>query len=497
MYVNTFIPKKISRATKLANLSIRLGWAKVVSKRDDKYIGKLLCEELKNLGPTFIKIGQFLSTRNDIFGRDFTDELKDLQDNVYPMPKDDVKFYLDKLKDSFSYLNEEPLACASIGQVHYGRLPNNQEVAIKLKRRYIDETVKSDFEMLLAIINFVKAFSTHRQIRELEVSLREYYNLLLEEINYIQEVDNMKKFKYQFRNTPWIRVPTPYLILCTNDVIVMEYVPSIKINNIELIKQNNLDPKKISEKLLEVFFEQIMEYAFVHIDPHPGNVGIMPSGKIVFYDYGMFMKFDNDMKQNLKSVFLAVYERDVDEVCKLLLNLNIIILDEGKRAYFRRFVASFVDYLDTLNINEFKLNYIDKIDQNDSQFLIASRFILLLRSVALIEGVCKELNPDFNYRDIFDSIFNDSFVDLNFIERRGNRDLIRFSKAPDEIVSSQITIDLLESDLDVIKTKLSKSISTQKYLLSSITVLLCFEAESVEMKVALFTAVMMIFLAKQ
>lgn len=497
MHINTFIPNKLTRATKLANLTVRLSWAKVVTKENNKYIGRLLCDELKNLGPTFIKIGQFLSTRSDIFGRDFTDELKDLQDNVYPMPKDDVKFYLNKLKDNFKYLNEEPLACASIGQVHYGQLPNNQEVAVKLKRRYIDEIVKSDFEMLLGIINFVKLFSTHRQIREVEVSLREYYNLLLEEINYIKEVENMRRFRNQYKNTPWVKVPIPYLTLCTNDVIVMEYVPSIKINNIELIKQNNLDPKKISEKLLEVFFEQVMEYAFVHIDAHPGNVGIMPSGKIVFYDYGMFIKFDNDMKQNLKSVFLAIYERDIDEVCELLLSLNIIILDEGKRAYFRRFVASFVDYLDELDVNNFKLSYIDKIDQNDSYFIISSKMVLLARAVALFEGICKELNPEFNYREIFDRVFNDTFFDIDYIERRGNRDLKKFSNAPDAIVSSQITIDLLESDLSVTKTKLSKSISTQRYLLSSITMFLCLEAESIEMKLAMFTAVVMILFVKQ
>ena len=487
-------PSKFLKATRLSKLALEIGVSKSILKKNDAFIGKLTYDSLKDLGPTFIKIGQFISTRSDIFGDEFTNELKFLQDNVSPMTMTDIAPYISKIEQHFEYIENEPIAAASIGQVHFAKLKNGTPTAIKFKRVNIDEIINSDFTMLLSIINFVKMFITHRQVTEIEISLKEYYNLLLEEIDFYNEVRNMKAFKQQFKDTKWIKVPTPYEEICCNDIIVMEYVPAIKVSDISQIKQLRMDPSKISEKLLQCFFTQVVQYGFVHIDPHPGNVGISKDGRIVFYDYGMFVKLDGVLKDNLKALFLAMYDRDVEEVCQILIDLQVIIVEPNKVSSFKKFIASFLAYIDNLDIDNFKLSYLDKIDQSEMQFLISSKFILLLRGITILEGVCKNLNPDFNYREILDPFISDFIIDVQYLERRGKKDLSRFRSANDKIATSEISIGLMENEMDTLKKKLSFSDVRNKYVLSAMLIALQVQAENIEARIVLSLAFLYIIL---
>lgn len=457
---------QIRKGLRLTKLAADAGVAKMMRRNDadvDKYVGKLAYDNLKDMGPTFVKIGQFMSTRSDIFGKDFTNELKRLQDNVTPMTSEDLAPMIAKLKDNFDIINETPLAAASIGQVHYGKLKDGREVAIKFKRRNIDTIIKSDFGMLLGVINFIKVFASHRQITEVEISLREYFSLLQEEINFANEVNNMKEFKNQFAGTSWIKVPTPYEEYCCQDIIVMEYVPSVKVDDIDKLRSMKLNSSLIAEKMLQCFFTQVVQYGFVHIDPHPGNVGLTSTGKVVFYDYGMFVKLDGVMKDSLKTLFLAMYDRDVEDVCDILIDLKIIIVDPSKKAYFKKFIASFLSYLDNLDLDNFKLSYLDKIDQSEMQFLITSKFILVLRGISILEGICKQLNPNFNYREVLDPFINEFILDISYLERRGSKDFARFTKASDKITTSEITIGMVEKDMDTLKKKLVLADTKVKY----------------------------------
>lgn len=486
--------QQLQKATKMTRLAVDIGVSKTILKKDNVYLGRLVYDSLKDLGPTFIKIGQFISTRSDIFGADFTDQLKGLQDNVAPMSKGDIKPLIQKISHNFEFINEDPIAAASIGQVHFAQLKDGTPTAIKFKRRYISETIANDFTMLLAIIEFIKLFTSHRQIQEVEISLREYYNLLQEEIDFYNEVSNMKAFKAQFKNTKWIKVPTPYEELCDNDIIVMEYVPAKKINDLTAIQQMNFDASKISEKLLECFFTQIAQHGFVHIDPHPGNVGIDENGKIVFYDYGMFVKLDGLLKDNIKDLFLAMYDRDVDEVCRLLIELQIVIVDPTKIPSFKKFISSFLTYLDNLDINNFKIGYLDKIDQTEMQFLISSKFILLLRGITILEGICKNLNPKFSYRETLDPFISDFIIDMDYFERRGKRDISRYRNAPDKIEKSEISLGMVENDMEVLKKKMTNSDLQSKYIFVAILFSIQLQTENVESKIVLALAFMYIIL---
>jgi len=469
--LNDGVSTKVKKVGKLLDLASRVCVTKFVEKKGDAQVGKIVCEKLKGMGPTFVKIGQFISTRSDIFGKDFTGELKELQDNVAPMDKNVMCRILVDVHEAypgvFESINDDPLAAASIGQVHYGKLADGTEIAIKFKREGIDEVIHDDFSMLLGFVDFIKVFSQHRQVQEIDISLREYYALLLEEIDFKKEVSNMVRFASQFKDVRWIKVPRPYTDICTDDMIVMEYVPSIKINDVATIEQAGLRTSKISQKLLECFFTQIVQYGFVHIDPHPGNVGIIAdTGKIVFYDYGMFVELNGILKENIKQILIALYDRDIDDVCELLLQYDIIKLDADRKPYFKKFIASFLSYLDTLNVNEFQVSYLDRIDQSEVQFLISSKFILLLRGISIMEGNCKMLDPNFNYREILDPFINEFIMDISYLEKRGTKDIQRFTSASDRIVTSEISLSMVEKDIQTLKKKYTMDFTKYKVVIA-------------------------------
>jgi predicted unusual protein kinase regulating ubiquinone biosynthesis (AarF/ABC1/UbiB family) len=375
-------------------------------------------------------------------------------------------------------------------------LNTGEKVAIKFKRVGIDQTIHADFSLLLSAISFIKSIMVNRQITEVEISLREYYQLLQEEINFRNEVENMKAFGKKCATVKHIKVPKPVEAMCSNDVIVMEYVPSIKINNTAALDERSFSKTLISEKLLESFFTQIVDYGFVHIDPHPGNVGITEAGKIVFYDYGMFVRLDTTMRSNLKSLFLALYDRDVEEVCDILINLGIVLVEPSKVPSFRKFIASFLSYLDTLDISNFKLSYLDRIDQSEMQFLFSSKMILLLRGITILEGVCKTLYPTFNYREVLDPFISDFIVDVDYLERRGKKDLSKFTQAPDKITKSEISLNLVETDVTQLRRQLTQTENKSRFAMFAILTSVWIQCESFESKCTAILAFLYILVNK-
>ena len=509
------IPKTTSkRSAKLASIPLSvagrgaIGFGKqLIGQSPDFAFGDLqektaeqVFKVLGELKGGAMKFGQALSVFEAALPEDiakpYRETLVKLQESAPPLPARVVHKVLAKelgedWRDNFSEFNDTPAASASIGQVHYAKLKDGREAVIKFKRLNIASTIKDDFDMLLSIVNFIKLFSQHRQIQEVEISLKEYYALLRDEIDFVKEVQNMKIFGEQFKDTRWLKVPVPYEKYCNNDMIVMEYVPSIKIDDVEAIKSAGLKMEVISQKLLECFFTQIVQYGFVHIDPHPGNVGILPQGKIVFYDYGMFVKLSGIMKDNIKLLFLAMYDRDVEDVCDLLIEYEIILVEPSKKPYFKKFIASFLGYLDNLDIDNFKVSYLDRIDQSEMQFLISSKFILLLRGISILEGVCKNLNPGFNYREILDPFITEFIMDVSYLERRGTKDLANFTKASDRISTSEISIGMVENDLEMIKKRLSAMTSSydkQRIIFGLVSVIAFTHSEDIETRFILLVA---------
>ena len=421
-------------------LGVEFQYQKNVKKLSYKDLGIWSKSKLAKMGPAYIKIGQFMSSRSDIFGEEYVSGLRDLQDKVAPMKDEDFKKII--INSNFK-INPIPIASASIGQVHLLNIDDTeQQYVIKIKRYGIEEDVNNDFTIFLNIIRLFKLFIKDRKLTELQILFTEYYNLLKEEIDFIREIGTMKRFKEQFKEYKYIKIPTVYEDISTNDYIVMEYVPGIKIDNIELLSKE-YNTAKIATKLIECYLIQIIINRLAHVDCHAGNLAISLDGKIVFYDYGMFL--DLGTADNLKQLLLAIYSKNVDLICKLCIDMGFVTVTPKNECYLKSFIINFLNYVENLDMQDFKVGFIEKIKPSAMPFLISSKLLVLLRGLGLLEGICKKLDPDFNYKKILDPYISEYLIDVNYIEDRVWQDIGTISKMPNLMRNTQIELALLEN----------------------------------------------------
>jgi predicted unusual protein kinase regulating ubiquinone biosynthesis (AarF/ABC1/UbiB family) len=424
-------------------------------KIDNKFIGKWMKEKLTSLGPTFVKIGQFMSTRKDIFGEDFTNELKELQDNVSPFDFHSVVNDIN-IDDDFTYVDPIPIASASIGQVHKATLSSGEDVIIKIKRPGITQTIKDDFELVLLLFNLFRKVFDSQRVKEIEILFQEYYRILVDEIDFKKEKSNMKRFSKMFAGKKWIKIPYVYDDLSNDDIITMEYVPSIKIDNVTEIDKLKFNRGLIADKLIETFIVQIIDNGFVHIDPHPGNLGITPNGKIVFYDFGMVLSLDKKIKDNFNTLLLAIYEKDVNDMCNIALDLGIVSVESSDIASFKSFLFYFISYLDTLDVSNFKLSYLDKVSSSQVNFMLSSKFIMLSRGITILEGICKELDPNFTYMRTLEPYINKYMVNLDYIEKKAQKDFMNMRGENTKISKTEVQLDMLQGNINQINRQLKE-----------------------------------------
>jgi len=462
--------QKTKKFTSFFKSYIELEYLLKVKKSSKPAIGKWVTHKLASMGPTFIKIGQLMSTRKDILGEEITNELKQLQDNISPLPYNILEEYLTIFNDEFESIDTNPIASASIGQVHTGILKNGKKIVVKIKRPNIENSINEDFDMLLFSINILKRISNDRKIYEFELLFNEYYKLLKEEINFKNEATNMIKFKENFKNIKWVKIPYLYKNLSNNDIITMEYVPSIKISDIKKIKNLNFNQKKIAEKLIEIFMIQIIDYGTVHIDPHPGNIGINTDGKIVFYDFGMILDIDVNIKEKFTALLIGIYDKDINVISDIAIDMGLIIVEEKNKPYLKTFLISFLKYIENSNIEEFKETYIDKFNSSTNPnepnpFIISSKFILLLRGISILEGVCKTLYPKFNFKDSLEPYINTFILDINYFESRAITDLKLITKVPEKVQMTQINLEVIEKNIQDVEKKIQKEQTEKNFIL--------------------------------
>ena len=425
---------------KTVNFYLRFEHNRLVKKLTPRQLGSWTKNELAKMGPTFIKIGQFVSTRSDIFSKDITDELKDLQDNVAPLPFKDLIQQIST--NTFTKVSEEPIASASIGQVHLAQV-GNKEIVLKIKRPNIDSQIKADFEGLLMFIKGMKMVSDDRRLMEFEILFTEYYKLLLEEVDFIKEAESMERFAGMFKDTSWIKIPEVYRQISNENCIAMEYVPCIKINDTEKLKKLRFNLEKVASKLLECYVDQIIKHGNVHIDPHPGNLGITENGRIVFYDYGMVLNLDELIQKHFDELLIALYDKDVDSIARLAVDIGLVVVEPKNLPYLKKFLIFFLSYIEKMNVDDFKISYIDNLQKSEMPFYISSKFLLLLRGISILEGNCKALDPDFNYKKTLDPYISDYLIDVRYIENKAMSDLSALQTFPSKMKEQAIEIDIM------------------------------------------------------
>ena len=363
-----------------------------------------LVRNMLELGPTFIKIGQSLSTRVDLLPPEYISTLAQLQDKVPAFSakeaRDIIELELGKsLYTIYRDFDEIPLAAASLGQVHRATLYSGEEVVVKVQRPGLKKLFDLD---LLAVGKLLKVFRRYfawTRKYNLEGIYQEFFTILYQEIDYAIEGSNADRFRKNFEGYPRIVVPKIYWDYSTSMVLTLEYVPGIKIDDRQALEACGLNPKEINQLGICCYLKQLLQDGFFHADPHPGNLAVSPSGSLIFYDYGMMAEVKTMAKDQMVKTFFAVLRKDTNEVVDTLMSMGFIepIADMSPIKRMLKFVLDrFTER--PVNIYEFEQIKGEVVAIFEKQpFRLPPQMTYLLKSLTTLDGIARILDPEYNF----------------------------------------------------------------------------------------------------
>ncbi len=368
------------------------------SDREKLTFGKRVYHVMVELGPTFVKLGQILSTRDDVIPEDVIEELKKLQDNIPPFPINEVRQIIEretgkKIEDLFAEFHEEAIASASIGQVHYGVLHEGEKVVIKVQRPGIRDIIRSDIDIMQLLVRAIENQLPEARSYHLVELTNEFERTILRELDFSYEAHNIERFQKNFEEHDEVLFPKVFHEYSSKRVLVMEYIDGVKVS---LYKKFDVDPLRISEIGLNAIFKMVFYDGFFHSDPHPGNVFITKEGKVAFLDLGQVSKLSDFLREQITFLIIALAKEDRESVADCLYNLAI----KENRVDIQSFRLDIDNALDnfygkSLRDIEFGRIIHDLIKvARKHNMLIPSNLLLMAKSLLTIERVAKDLNPD-------------------------------------------------------------------------------------------------------
>ena len=405
--VNVFIKNGLSHL--LFRIGITDKKIKARKDRDEEInnnlvnLGYKLRLSLQELGPTFIKLGQIASTRRDIVPEEIGKELEKLQDDVQAFSIEEVEeIFLEEFEkttaDMFDDFAVEPLATASIGQVHIAHLFTGEEVAIKIQRPNIKDTMETDLDILFHLARLIeKRTKWGKRYRILDV-IDEFSTSLRNELDYLMEGRNGDKMNGLFSEDLTIRVPAIYWDYTSRKVLTMEMVHGIKVSHIEQLKEEGYNLPLIADRIANSLFTQVLDYGFFHGDPHPGNIFIMPGNVVTYLDFGMVGRLNDQMKQHFASLMIAVQKNSTDDMIETFEDMKLLDDVEDMKALRRDlekllgkyYEASLTDIsLGQLLIDIFAIAYRYQVD-------IPTDITVLAKAILTAEEIIEELDPSFS-----------------------------------------------------------------------------------------------------
>jgi len=364
---------------------------------------KRLRMAFEELGTTFIKLGQILSTRSDIIPPEFITELEKLQSNAPPFPFSDVKRIIDEdlncsLDEIFVEFEQTPFAAASIAQVHHAKLHTGESVVVKIQRPGISRLVETDLDILAAIAKLLEKHVTESRLYNPTELIDEFQRAIRRELDFTTEGANTDHFYRTFAGNNQIKIPKVYWQFSSRRVLTLEEIHGIKIDLIETLDETNINRKEIAKTCIELFFDQIFKHGFFHADPHPGNLFVLEGGRIGLIDFGIVGHLSGEMLRYLVSWMLALLNKDVDQIMKLYLRLGIIGNDTDI-VKLKIEMAEFLDRYLSMPLNQIHLGELISEIMSASmrhQIKFPANFLMLGKTIIIIESVVTQLDPEFD-----------------------------------------------------------------------------------------------------
>jgi predicted unusual protein kinase regulating ubiquinone biosynthesis (AarF/ABC1/UbiB family) len=362
-----------------------------------------LKETLVDLGPTFIKIGQALSTRADLLPLEYVQALSELQDRVPQITAEEAVSVIEAELGKSIYVlyrdfERSPIAAASLGQVHRAWLHTGEDVVVKVQRPGLENLFKLDFKILRQLVHFCQRYLPWTIKYDLVAIYNEFFNLLYQEIDYVQEGKNADRFRQNFQTNPDIWVPKVYWQYTTTKILTLEYAPGIKIDDKKTLETCGLNVKKINQIGICCYLQQLLIDGFFQADPHPGNMAVSLEGRIIFYDFGMMAEVKSLAKDQMLKTFFAVLRKDTITVLDSLVNMGLIE-PVADMTPVKRLITFLLDKftekpIDFQAFGEIRQELYVMFEQQP--FRLPAQMTYILKSLTTLDGVARTLDPQYS-----------------------------------------------------------------------------------------------------
>ncbi len=457
---------------------------------------------LEDLGPTFIKLGQFLALRPDLVPMEFANELRKLYEHVSPYPPEKARKIIEKelkkpLCDIFEEFYNTPLAAASIGQVHEATLKTGEEVVVKVQRPNITNRIRADMELIKKIAQLIEKWVPESEIYHPQDTIEEFKKMLEKEINYTIEARHGQRFYDSFKDDPTVIIPKIHWEYVTRKVLVME---NIEGKSMRIAMDGNL-PTKFRKELATNFarsmLRQFFIHGFFHADPSPGNIYYTPEGEIILFDFGAVGRLTEERKNKVIDLFMAMADEDTEKTVDILLDLSV------KHGEFNRDELAW-DIDDVLDLYRHKGDILFREGAEDEIMTIVNKhnislppdFLLMQRALVETEGICTTLDPDFDFFKAAEPVILDvikmrygpraqvdKFVGsirsygslFHDLPKKANNILERFEERDFAVTIEHKGLKELEERLDQISNLLSFTVITAAIIIGSALLVLSGE----------------------
>lgn len=385
-----------------------LGFAKEILARG---MGREALEEsterrvrkaLGELGPTFVKLGQLLSVRPDVVGLKLSQELKHLQDRAPADPPEVVRATLQEAlgrtpEELFEKLDLEPVASASIAQVHRAVLHLGDEVAVKVQHDGVERTVETDVGILLDLADLLERHVSESRPYRPRALVEEFRKTLLRELDFRRELHNIEAFRVYFEGDPKLRIPKPYRELTGSRVLTMEYLRGGKATDLEALRALGVEPREVALEGARVFLTMILEHGLFHGDPHPGNLLVMEGGRIGLLDFGMVGRVNDELRHDLEDLLMAVVQRDARRMAHIFIRMGAAPPDLD-RSLFRGDLQDLLGYYAEIPVGEIDLasavrEVLDVVRRH--RLVLPPDLALLAKVILTLDGTGRGLDPSF------------------------------------------------------------------------------------------------------